>query len=52
VESDGTVENSSYSTIGHIASDGTVEDASYTTIAHFPGVDMKWAAVIFFFDFR
>jgi hypothetical protein len=53
VQSDGTVENSSHSTIGYILDDGTVEDSSHSTIGHADGVKKTWAAVVFFFfDFN
>jgi hypothetical protein len=49
VKSDGTVQNSSYSTIGHIKSDGTVQNSSYSTIGYAKGIKKEWAAVAFFF---
>jgi hypothetical protein len=49
VKSDGTVQNSSYSTIGYIKDDGTVQNSSYSTIGYARGVKKEWAAVTFFF---
>ena len=48
-KNDGTVEDSHYSTIGHIKSDGTVEDSHYSTIGHASGIKKEWAAAYFFF---
>jgi hypothetical protein len=49
VKSDGTVENSSHSTIGYVKDNGTVENSSHSTIGHASGVKKEWAAVVFFF---
>jgi hypothetical protein len=49
VKSNGTVQNSSYSTIGYIKDDGTVQNSSYSTIGYAKGVRKEWAAVAFFF---
>jgi hypothetical protein len=49
VKSNGTVQNSSYSTIGYIKDDGTVQNSNYSTIGYAKGIDKKWAAVAFFF---
>ena len=51
IESDGTVRNSSNSTIGKIDKDGTVRNANNSTIGYAKGVNIRYAAVFFFFDF-
>jgi hypothetical protein len=38
VKSNGTVENSSHSTIGYIKDDGTVESSSHSTIGYAKGI--------------
>ena len=50
-ESDGTVRNGSNSTIGKIDKDGTVRNANNSTIGYAKGVNIRHAAVFFFFDF-
>ncbi len=34
IRSDGTVQDASYRTIGHLKSDGTVQDENYRTVGH------------------
>lgn len=49
IKSDGTVQDASYRTVGHIKADGTVQDSSYRTIGHTANVLFEWAALWFFF---
>ncbi|MGE8513186.1 MAG: 5-fold beta-flower protein, partial [Chryseobacterium culicis] len=49
VKKDGTVENSSHSTIGYIKDDGTVENSNHSTIGYARGIKKEWAAIVYFF---
>jgi hypothetical protein len=49
VKKDGTVENSSHSTLGYIKDDGTVENSSHRTLGYARGIKKEWAAVSYFF---
>ena len=51
VSSDGTISDSSYSTIGHVSSDGTVSDSSYSTRGYASDIIKEYAAICFFFFF-
>ena len=51
IESDGTVRNANNSRIGKIESDGTVRDANNSRMGSASGVNKKYAAAFFFFDF-
>ena len=51
VESDGTVRNANNSRVGKIESDGTVRDANNSRMGSASGVNKKYAAAFFFFDF-
>ena len=52
VESDGTVRNANNMRIGTISSDGTIRDNNNMKIGTASGINPKYAAVLFFFDFR
>ena len=49
VKKDGTIQNSSYSTLGYVKDDGTVQNSSYSTLGYAKNVKKEWAAVVFFF---
>ena len=51
IERDGTIRNSSNSYMGKIESDGTVRDANNSRMGSASGVNKKYAAAFFFFDF-
>jgi hypothetical protein len=67
IKDDGTIENEAHSTVGYVQTDGTILDkekkvighikegvvtsASGETIGYAKGVNVKWAAVYFFFLF-
>ena len=50
-ESDGTVRNSSGSKIGKVESDGTVRNGNGSSIGKVQGVPRQWVAAYFFFFF-
>jgi len=49
IKSDGSIQDSHYSTVGYVKSDGTLEDSHYSTIGHTSGIKMEWAAAFYFF---
>ncbi|MDD2475505.1 MAG: hypothetical protein PHI32_06310 [Dysgonamonadaceae bacterium] len=49
MKENGTVQNSSYATLGYIKDDGRVQNSGYSTIGYARGVKKEWAAVVFFF---
>ena len=51
IESDGTVRNANNSRVGKVESDGTVRDANNSRMGSASGVNKKYAAAFFFFDF-
>jgi len=51
VESNGVVRNSNNSTLGKVENDGTVRDSNNHTISYARGVPIRYAAVLFFFNF-
>jgi hypothetical protein len=46
---DGTVQNAGQVVVGKVLNTGVVQNADQQTVGNAPGVNIKWAAICYFF---